>query len=108
MESFPKPKTKPEQLPTKAEIHPQDDITPAQEPSIDDKINRTNEQGIGEDGAAPPVKGNAGDNSEELSGGPAPGSDPFANLRKKYGSEPTPSETSQLVEPQESGDYTQP
>ncbi|MBD1803876.1 hypothetical protein H6F98_00080 [Microcoleus sp. FACHB-SPT15] len=73
---------------------------------------------IGEAQAKPELKGNYGqslsnpeENSDptksELSSSPAPGSDPFANLRKKY-IEPTPTETSKLVEPQESGDQSRP
>jgi hypothetical protein len=180
--------------PQKAEILPQDDLTPAKEPNIDDKTHQTLEQGVGEDGAAPTPQGsqaseaqNSNNDSQtsqprtqneiasnllgkenlnpkhrqwleekygkpktqeevspkpepseigehqaklelkgdygqslsnpeentsltksELSGGPAPGADPFVNLRKKYGSEPSSDEASPPVEPQESVDRSRP
>ncbi|MEC4893080.1 MAG: hypothetical protein SAL07_07280 [Oscillatoria sp. PMC 1051.18] len=82
-----------------AETAPGDNFGPAKEPSIDKTNRDTNEVGK-EKGASP--TGGKKQQASELSGGPAPGSDPFKNLREKYGPK-KPSEQSQSKE-QERGE----
>lgn len=87
----------------------------AEEPNIDDRITDNIERGNAENGAAP----SPNSDESELSGGPAPGPDPFANLRKKHGLQSPPKnqdsenlennnpESNGINKPELKGDYGQ-
>ncbi len=105
MSEFFKPQKKPkdQSSSTTAEIPvAQDNLVPAKEDNIDNKIHQTNEQGLGENGSAPTPKGTSGttvasDADPQKSISPE-NRDKLNNLRNKYlpkSSETSPPEQSE-------------